>query len=241
MGSDSFTFKANDGTIDSNEATVSVTVTATNEPPVANDQSVSTNEDTSKDITLTATDADGDSLTYSVVTPPLHGVLTGTAPNLTYTPDTDYHGPDSFTFKANDGTIDSNVATISITVNPVNDPPVANNQSASTNEDTALPITLTSTDADGDSLTYSVVTPPLHGVLTGTAPNLTYTPDTDYHGPDSFTFKANDGTIDSNVATISITVNPANDPPVAQDSRSLQTGILQKPLLWLQPMWMGIP
>ena len=68
---------------------------------------------------------------------------------------------------------------------------------------------------DGDPLTFSVVTSPTHGALSGTAPNLTYTPAADYNGPDSFTFKANDGTVDSNIATISITVDAVNDAPTA--------------------------
>ena len=88
-------------------------------PPVANDQSVTTAEDTAKAITLTATDVDGDALTYTVVTQPSHGTLTGIAPNLTYTPDANYYGTDSFTFKANDGTDDSNIATVRIIVTPV--------------------------------------------------------------------------------------------------------------------------
>jgi hypothetical protein len=85
-------------------------------PPIASDQVISTNKNTAKSITLTATDANNDPLTYSVVTPPAHGTLSGTAPNLNYNPNTDYVGPDSFTFKANDGTVDSNTATVSITV-----------------------------------------------------------------------------------------------------------------------------
>jgi hypothetical protein len=85
-------------------------------PPVANNQVISTNKNTAKDITLTATDVNNDVLTYTVVTPPAHGTLSGTAPNLNYNPSTDYVGPDSFTFKANDGTADSNIATVSITV-----------------------------------------------------------------------------------------------------------------------------
>jgi VCBS repeat-containing protein len=93
-----------------------LTVTASNQAPVANNQSVSTPQNTSKAITLTASDANGDPLTYTVVTNPAHGTLTGTAPNLTYTPTTGYTGADSFTFKANDGKVDSNTATVSITV-----------------------------------------------------------------------------------------------------------------------------
>src|SRR5207248_7332737 len=101
-----------------------------------------------------------------------------------------------------DATVDSAAATISITVTAVNDARVVNGQSATTAEDTAKAITLTASDVDGDTLTYSIVSGPLHGSLSGTAPNVTYTPAANYNGPDSFTFNANDSTIDSNVATV---------------------------------------
>jgi Ca2+-binding RTX toxin-like protein len=94
-----------------------------NTPPVAQDQSVSTREDTPAAITLGATDANNNPLTYTIVDQPAHGTLSGTGPNRTYTPAANYNGPDSFTFKANDGTADSNVATVSINVTPVNDAP----------------------------------------------------------------------------------------------------------------------
>ncbi len=87
-----------------------------NPPPVANNQAITLNKNTQQAITLTATDPNNDPLTYTVLTQPAHGTLTGTAPNLNYNPDTDYVGADSFTFKANDGTADSNTATVSITV-----------------------------------------------------------------------------------------------------------------------------
>src|SRR5204863_13002 len=180
-----------------------------------NAQSVTTNEDVAKAITLTASDVDNDTLIYRVVTRPAHGTLSGSGANLTYTPSSLSYGPDSFTFKANDGTVDSNTATVNITVNHVNHAPVANAQSVTTNEDVAAPITLTASDIDNDTLIYSVVTGPAHGTLSGTAPNLTYTPASLSYGPDSFTFKANDGTVDSNVATLSITVNHVNHAPVA--------------------------
>ncbi len=95
-----------------------------NMPPQAQDQSVSTNLDTPVDITLAASDPDGDPLTYLVVSNPAYGSLAGAPPEVTYTPAGGYLGPDSFTFKANDGMADSNVATVSITINPVNSPPV---------------------------------------------------------------------------------------------------------------------
>ncbi|PYQ77363.1 MAG: hypothetical protein DMG04_00635, partial [Acidobacteria bacterium] len=214
-GADSFTYKANDGTLDSNVATVTITVTPVNDPPIASAQAVTTAEDTAKTITLGATDVDGDTLTYAIVTPPAHGTLSGTAPTVTYTPTANYNGPDTFTFKANDGTVDSNVATVSITVTAVNDAPVANPQAVTTTEDTAKAIVLAATDVDGDALTYAIVVGPAHGALSGTAPTVTYTPAANYNGPDSFTFKANDGTLNSNVATVTLTITPVNDTPVA--------------------------
>ena len=96
---------------------------------------------------------------------------------------------------------------LNINVINTNVAPVAQAQSVSTNEDTALPITLAGTDADNNPLTYSIVTQPANGTLSGTAPNLTYTPSANYNGSDSFTFKVNDGSVDSTVATISITIN----------------------------------
>ena len=183
------------------------TVTVSDSVPVATAQSVTTAEDTAKPITLTATDADGNALTYTIVTQPAHGTLSGTAPNVTYTPELNYNGPDSFTFKVNDGTVDSAPATVSITVTPVNDAPVATAQSVTTSQDTAKAIILQGTDVDGDPLTYAIVTQPAHGTLSGTAPNVTYTPASNYNGADSFTFKVNDGTVDSAPAMVTITVN----------------------------------
>lgn len=87
-----------------------------------------------------------------MITQPSNGTLSGTPPNLKYTPDANYNGNDSFTFKANDGAADSNTATVSITVTAVNDTPIALAQSVNTNEDTAKLITLSATDADNDAL-----------------------------------------------------------------------------------------
>ncbi len=144
-----------------------------NAAPVANAQSVTTAEDTAKAIILTASDAENDPLTYSIVTSPAHGSLSGTAPNVTYTPTGNYNGSDSFTFKARDGAKDSSPATVSITVTSVNDAPVAQAQSITTAEDIAKAITLHATDVENSSLTYTIGTGPLHGSLSGRAPNLT--------------------------------------------------------------------
>ena len=233
-GADSFTYKANDGAADSNVATVSLTINAVNHPPVAVNDSYSTNEDTTLSVTAPGvlandTDVDGNPLTAVLVATASHGTLTLNANgSFTYLPAANYNGPDSFTYRANDGTANSNTATVSITVNPVNDPPVAVNDSYSTNEDTTLSVTApgvlaNDTDVDGNPLTAVLVATASHGTLTLNANgSFTYLPAANYNGPDSFTYRANDGTANSNTATVSITVNPVNDPPVAvNDSYSL--------------------
>lgn len=186
--------------------------------PVAAGQSVSTLEDTAVNIVLTASDANGDLLTYAVVDGPSNGALSGEAPNLIYTPNANYNGPDSFTFKANDGTADSELATVSITVTAVNDGPVAAAQSVAVSHNTATAITLAGSDVDGNALTYTVVMSPANGSLTGTAPDLTYTPNSGYSGSDSFTFKVNDGTVDSAEATVALSVAAAADASFANVS-----------------------
>ena len=208
-----------DGTPDTNIAELNLIEGAVaepppNTPPVALATSVATTEDTAKTITLSATDADSDSLTYQIVAPPAKGSLSGTAPNLVYTPQADFSGSDSFTFRANDGSVDSATATVSISVTAVNDPPVAVAASVTTAEDTAKSITLSATDKDSASLTYQIVDHPTNGTLSGTPPNLSYTPQADFSGSDSFTFRANDGLVDSATATVSITVTASGGPSV---------------------------
>jgi len=214
-GPDSFTFRVNDGKADSDQVMIPITVLAVNDAPIANPHSVSTAEDTPVAISLMGSDPEEDPLAYSTVTGPSHGSLNGTAPNLTYMPNTNFNGSDSFTFKVNDGTADSVLATVSITVFPVNDPPVAEPGSATTQEETPVPIILMGTDPDGEQLTYNVVTAPSHGSLSGTAPSMTYTSALNYNGPDSFTFRVNDGKADSDPVMIPITVLAVNDAPIA--------------------------
>jgi len=183
--------------------------------PEAAPQSVSTPEDTGLPIVLQGSDANTDPLSFAIVQPPMHGMLSGTPPNVTYHPAHDYFGPDGFTFKVNDGLVDSAPALVGIAVMPVNDRPVAHSQHVPVDEDTPKAITLGAFDADGDALTYTVGSP-AHGGLTGTPPNLTYHPNSNYFGPDSFTFMVSDGQTSSAPATVSITVLSMNDAPVAR-------------------------
>jgi VCBS repeat-containing protein len=197
-----------------------------NDAPVANNDSYTTNEDTTLNGNVLSNDTDVDTantaLTASIVDGPAHGALNLNANGtFTYTPTANYNGTDTFTYRTSDGSLISNLATVNISITPVNDVPVAANDSYTTNEDTALTISapgvLTNdTDADGNSLTASVVTGPGHGALSlnGNG-SFTYTPAADYNGTDTFTYKVNDGTADSNTATVTMTINPVNDAPVA--------------------------
>lgn len=275
-----------------------------NHPPEATDTNVATDEDAAVGIVLSATDADGDNLSYIVTSSTAHGSLSGDAPSLTYTPEANYNGADSIEFIAFDGADNSSAATISITVNPVQDPPAEVSHSpenasiaaaehdkidftfsafdpdgdlvsyqwfldnafaakgaewtlqtreshgggsyqvkcialsaggncsyawtivvSETNDaptalaasyyaDTNQPaaITLSASDPENDSLSYEIVSGPDNGGLSGTAPDLTYTPDNSFTGFDSFTFRVSDGPLSSNAT---VTIKVGNTAPTA--------------------------
>ena len=224
-GSDSFTYRASDGATASNPATVSITVTALNDAPAAADDTYSTAEDTVLTVAAPGvlgndTDLDGTTLSAVVVTGPAHGTLTlNEDGSFTYTPDANYNGPDSFTYRASDGTTASNPATVTITVSAVNDTPAAADDAYTTAEDTTLTVAApgvlgNDTDPDSTIVTAALASGPGHGSLTLHADgSFTYTPSANYNGPDSFTYRASDGTLTSSLATVTITVSAVNDPP----------------------------
>jgi PKD repeat protein len=205
-GTDFIRFVARDGQTASAEATVEITVRPINDAPDAQGGSATTNEDTPVEVRLPASDADLDPLQYAIVTPPVHGTLSGNAPNLVYTPEANEHGPDSFVFQVSDGQLLSAAATVTLAVHATNDVPVAADQSLEVIQARETAVTLTATDVDGDALSYTIVIPPAHGTLGGAAPNLVYTSDTGYTGVDAFAFQVNDGQADSNVAAVSLSV-----------------------------------
>jgi hypothetical protein len=177
-------------------------------PPVARPLQVVMAEDTPKPVVMVGLDADGDALSYSVVAGPAYGTLSGTVPHLTYTPNPNFHGDDTFTYAVSDGTVGSSPVTVRLTVVPVNDAPQALSLSWVTFEAVPLPLPLPETDIDGDMLVYTVVTKPLYGKLLGRAPHLTYVPPSGGYGQDSFTYRVRDGTFESAVGTVSISVTP---------------------------------
>ena len=215
--SDSFTFKVNDGVTDSNIATISLNITAVNDAPNGNDQTINAVEQVAKEITLTGSDLDGDAITYSIVDQPTDGIVTLDGATATYTSNSDTATSDSFTFKVNDGVTDSNIATISLNITAVNDAPNGNDQTINAVEQVAKEIRLVGNDPDGDAITYSIVDQPTDGTVTLDGATATYTSNSDTATSDSFTFKVNDGVTDSNIATISLNITAVNDAPIGND------------------------
>jgi hypothetical protein len=210
-GTDSFTFQVNDGTADSGLATVSITVASVNDAPVAGALAVKTDEDTGVMITLQGFDAEGATLTYTVVRQPANGVVSGEGANVEYAPNPDFNGTDSFTYKVSDGALDSSTVTVAITVSSIADGPVALTQTVKAVQGNSAAVTLKAYDGDNDTLTYTVASQPKQGTLSGTAPNLVYTANADAKGTDSFTFRVNDGTSDSGLATVLIVIGEASN------------------------------
>ncbi len=209
FGADNIVYKVNDGTVDSELATVKITINPVNDKPVAFSQHISLNEDSKKAFKMNATDVEGDPLTYRVATPPKHGTFN----DGVYIPFKNYNGSDDFTFVANDGQVDSAPATVSVIVTPVNDKPIVTSQKVTLDEDHEKAIKLLASDIDGDKLIFNIVKAPIHGAYA----NGIYRPNANYFGSDKIVYKVNDGTVDSDFATVEITINSVNDKPVAFD------------------------
>ena len=214
-GEDRFTFQVSDEVTSSQPAAVTITINPVNDTPIAVPLSLAADEDAALSLSLEGTDADGDSLIYEVVEQPSHGTLTGTEPDLTYTPVPGYNGEDKFTFLVGDGVATSRPEMVIVIVQAINQIPVAMAQSVITDEDITTTITLEGLDDDSDELIYEIIEQPSHGTLSGTAPNFTYTPVADYNGEDIFTFQVSDEVTSSQPEAVKITINAINDTPVA--------------------------
>ena len=237
-GSDSFTYKANDGSADSNVADVSVAVLPINDAPVCEDVSITTDEDTQGSTEPDCDDVEGDELTYAIVDQPSHGEAS--VGSLLYDPDPHFSGSDSFTYKANDGSADSSTANVSVTVTEdFADAPTADPQAVTTTAGASVEITLTGDDIDGcgggQDFTFEIVVLPVNGDVSADSgaatclagdlsASVTYTPDDGFDGDDSFDFVFNDGTTDSNTTTVTITVEPDADGDGVADTADNCTG-----------------
>ena len=229
FGADSFTYTISDGNGGNDMATVNVTVTNVNDDPTANDDAATVAEDSGANaISVLANDSispdAGETLTITVVTQGTNGsvAITGGGTGLTYTPNANYFGSDSFTYTISDGNGGSDTATVNITVTNVNDPPDAVDDAATMAEDSgANAINVLANDSfvpdAGETLTITAVTQGTNGsvAITGGGTGVSYTPNANYFGADSFTYTISDGNGGNDTATVSITVTPVNDAPVA--------------------------
>jgi hypothetical protein len=225
-GTDTFTYRANDATVDSNLATVTITVLV---PPAAVDDAYTTDEDTMLMVPaatgVLANDVDNvppNDLMAVLMDDVVNGVLNlNVDGSFTYTPALDFNGVDTFTYQAVDGVTGAySVAIVTLTVDPVNDPPVAADDSYETAPETPLTVVVATgvlandNDPDGDLLQAVLVDDVANGVLNLNGDgSFTYTPATGFNGTDTFTYRANDATVESNLATVTITISGDNSPP----------------------------
>ncbi|MCA9200306.1 MAG: tandem-95 repeat protein, partial [Planctomycetales bacterium] len=230
-GTDSFTYRANDGNLNSTAAIVAITVNPVNNRPTSEADRYEVDEDGQLDVDnvngllANDADADGDTLTAQLLDGPSNGSLTlNQNGSFTYTPAAGFVGTETFTYRASDGQLLSDTTTVTIVVNPQNDTPVAVDDTYETNEDSPLNVDavsgllLNDSDADSDTLTVTVISQPTNGtVVLEETGAFVYTPAANFFGFDSFTYAANDGTADSNVATVTIEVIGLDDAPVAED------------------------
>ena len=236
-GTDTFTYVVSDENGASATATVTLTIAPVNDLPVAPNVIESTPEDTPFNGNLTGTDVDGDTLTFSKASNPSNGTVTVNPDgSYTYKPNPNFTGSDTFTYKVSDGNGGEIIRTVTVNVVGLNDNPVAVNDAFSGAEDTNLTGDLTpgtsgqDSDIDGDTLVVfdadgnaangiSPVTGPAHGTLVLNANGtFVYTPDVNFNGTDSFTYRISDGNGGFAEATVALTVNPANDAPVAANA-----------------------
>jgi VCBS repeat-containing protein len=221
IGTATFTYTLSDGNGGTDTATVTVTVTEANDNPVAlNDSATVAEESSSTTINVLANDTTGpdtgETLTVTAVGQPNNGgsvtIATG-GTGVVYTPAANFQGLETFTYTISDGRGGTATATVGVTVTNSNDPPTANNDTLTAFKNTASELNVLANDSSApdptETLTIEAVTQPAHGTvqITNNATRVTYTPTTDYTGPDSFTYTIRDpsGAI-SQSATVSLTV-----------------------------------
>ena len=217
FGTDSLSYIATD-TLLSSVATVVITITSVNDPPIAVDDSAIGDEDTniSVDVLLNDSDVDSTITIAAITTAPTKGTATIDGNIITYVPNKNANGADSFLYTITDGEY-SPSAKVDITIRPVNDPPVAVSDSGSTDDLTPITINVLANDydVDNDPLVASIETQPSNGVAS-ISTGILYTPNVGYSGTDTFQYRVSDGTT-STVGIVTVGVSLGNSVPVAVD------------------------
>ena len=238
-GDDEFTYTVNDGKGGEDTATVTIDITAVNEDVNAIDDSFTVEAGslaTILDLTSNDTDADGDTMTVTAVTSATNGTVSLDLGVVTYKPDADYDGTDSFTYTVSDGTV-TDTATATVVVEALNAAPTTTEDVVTLNEDASIQIDVLLNDTD-DADTTSLVIDSVGEATNGTVKLVNgyvfYTPDADYAGADSFTYVAKDSEGAKTPGSVTLTVSARNDAPVAtvdvvnieQDSSALTIDVL---------------
>jgi large repetitive protein len=218
-GTDTITYVISDGNGGTSTAAVTVTVRPVNDAPIAVNDTATTNEDTP--VTLNPlgndSDVDGDDLTITAATSPNGTVAINPDGTITFTPAPNFNGPTTITYTISDGNGGTSTATINVTVDGINDVPVANPSTATTNEDTPVnvPVLANDTDADGDPLTVTAASAPNGRVIINPDGTVTYTPNANFNGTDTITYTISDGRGGLSTATVTVTVGAVNDAPTS--------------------------
>ena len=223
-GSVTFSFRARDAFYSSSTVLFTINIIPVNHPPLANDVSATTLEDTPVSGTLIGQDLDGDAITFSFENGgngQLGSAVITSGNAFTYTPRRDMNGVDTIKYRTHDGVTTSELATLTVNVSPVNDAPVAYDQSNQMYEDQSFSGFLVATDVDSPKLTFSLDDSVRSvGVvsLNSETGAFTYTPPLYFHGSEAFRFIANDGSLNSNVAEVTMVIIHVNHAPVAHDN-----------------------
>ena len=236
IGVDTFTYSISDGKGGTASAAVTMTVqsAAVNRPPVAVNDAFTvavSSSNNSFNVLANDTDPDGDTLSITGTTTPMHGTALVLNNRVLYTPTPGYTGTDTFNYTITDGRGLTATAAVTITVGTgvANQPPVARNDVFTVNQDSksnSFDVLANDTDPDGDPLTLMSVTAPAHGTATVTGNRVIYTPTTGYNGPDTFTYTISDGKGGTGTASVSVSVLTANNPPIARDDAFLITQVI---------------
>jgi hypothetical protein len=191
-------------------------------------------KDSTLNFTLNASDIENDTITWSILTDGSHGNAsvsgTGTSNSISYTPDANYNGSDSFVVQIDDGNSGTDTITVNVTINNVNDPPVITEGatiSQTVNEDNTLNFTLNATDIENDTITWSISTDGGNGTASasgnGTSQTISYTPDANYNGTDSFEVQIDDSNGGTDSIVVNVTISPTNDSPQVVNAIPNQT------------------